>query len=272
LNSPKVSYSHCVLHRSQPKPWRFRVRIPETPVRFSLRLGVYLPSQVLQTDGRRCHAALASRMAGSVTNSRAPSLRGRYPASTLLRTRPTPSRLRPLSRVAGYTAYLAPPISRRDEEGFSSCLARPCHHAVDNHPAGVAHRISLFAMSHAAFAKTLPARPPGLKVSRPPLVRLRYGLVTRRHPYDGVVGRLQDPGFPTAILLPKLRGSDCYPGGTASHWTRQPSLDAQRLLCEPANFRSRSDPAVRERLRSGHEQSFATLPSVFETPRRARLH
>ena len=32
--------------------------------------------------------------------------------------------------VAGYTAYLAPAISGRDEEGFSSCLAHPCHHAV----------------------------------------------------------------------------------------------------------------------------------------------
>jgi len=32
------------------------------------------------------------------------------------------------------------------------------------------------------------------------------------------------------ILLPKLRGSDSYPGGTVSHRTRQPSLDAQRLL------------------------------------------
>jgi hypothetical protein len=30
------------------------------------------------------------------------------------------------------------------------------------------------------------------------------------------------------ILLPKLRGSDSYPGGTVSHRTRQPSLDAQR--------------------------------------------
>jgi len=29
------------------------------------------------------------------------------------------------------------------------------------------------------------------------------------------------------ILLPKLRGSDSYPGGTDSHRTRQPSLDAQ---------------------------------------------
>jgi hypothetical protein len=32
------------------------------------------------------------------------------------------------------------------------------------------------------------------------------------------------------ILLPKLRGSDSYPGGTVSHRTRQPSLDAQWLL------------------------------------------
>src|SRR5271169_2387196 len=32
------------------------------------------------------------------------------------------------------------------------------------------------------------------------------------------------------ILLPKLRGSDSYPGGTVSHRTRQPSLDAQRPL------------------------------------------
>jgi hypothetical protein len=66
-------------------------------------------------------------------------------------------------------------------------------------------------------------------LSRPPLVRLRYGLVTRRHPYDGVVGRLQNPGFPTATLLPQLRGSDFYLGGTVSHGTRQPSLVAQYL-------------------------------------------
>src|SRR5215831_19129874 len=50
----------------------------------------------------------------------------------------------------------------------------------------------VIAMVHAAFARSLIARPPGLKVSRPPLVRLRYGLVTRRHPSDGVVGRLQN--------------------------------------------------------------------------------
>src|ERR1700681_2215832 len=39
-----------------------------------------------------------------------------------------------LHDFAGYTAYLAPTISRRDEEGFSSCLACPCHRAVASTP------------------------------------------------------------------------------------------------------------------------------------------
>jgi hypothetical protein len=39
-----------------------------------------------------------------------------------------------LPGVAGYTAYLAPAISRRDEEGFSSCSACPCHRAVASTP------------------------------------------------------------------------------------------------------------------------------------------
>src|SRR6266480_235059 len=32
--------------------------------------------------------------------------------------------------LAGYTSYVAPPISRWDEDGFSSCLACPCLRAV----------------------------------------------------------------------------------------------------------------------------------------------
>jgi hypothetical protein len=39
-----------------------------------------------------------------------------------------------LPGFAGYTAYLAPTISRRDEEGFSSCLACPYHRAVASTP------------------------------------------------------------------------------------------------------------------------------------------
>jgi hypothetical protein len=66
----------------------------------SLRLDVYSPPQVLQIDGRICHRVLAFLVVGDFTNSRAPSLHGRYPASTLLRTHPSPSRLRSTSRLS----------------------------------------------------------------------------------------------------------------------------------------------------------------------------
>ncbi len=66
----------------------------------SLRLDVYSPPQVLQIDGRLCHLVLAFLVVGDFTNSRAPSLHGRYPASTLLRTHPSPSRLRSTSRLS----------------------------------------------------------------------------------------------------------------------------------------------------------------------------
>src|SRR5271169_5829011 len=35
-----------------------------------------------------------------------------------------------LPGCSGYTAYLVPAFSRREEEGFSSCVARPCHRAA----------------------------------------------------------------------------------------------------------------------------------------------
>ena len=40
----------------------------------------------------------------------------------------------PPGRASGYTAYFALAISRQDEEGFSSCSAHPCHHAVVTTP------------------------------------------------------------------------------------------------------------------------------------------
>ena len=93
-------------------------KAPETPRRFRLRLGVDPSSEVLQTDGRRCHPPLPSFPRRS-TYSRAPLLHGHYPASALVWAPPTPSRLRPppWGRCA---AYLGPPISRRGEEGLAS--------------------------------------------------------------------------------------------------------------------------------------------------------
>src|SRR5712691_3966366 len=76
------------------------VQAPEAPRRFSLRLDVYLSSQVLQCHGRLCHLAPASHIVERCTHSRVPLLGGRYPASLLLRTHPPPSRLPPLSRFS----------------------------------------------------------------------------------------------------------------------------------------------------------------------------
>ena len=60
-----------------------------------------------------------------------------------------------------YTIYLAPVISRRDEEGFSSCLACPCHRAVASTPPRSRCRVGQISAPHAAFALQLRARPSG---------------------------------------------------------------------------------------------------------------
>jgi hypothetical protein len=71
-------------------------------------------------------------------------LHGRCSASSLLWTPPTPSRLPPTSRCRRLYGFPAPPLSRRDEEGLSSCLACPCHRAVAlTPPEWVAASVSL---------------------------------------------------------------------------------------------------------------------------------
>src|SRR6202030_4194134 len=76
------------------------IQSPKPPGRFGLRLAVYPPPQVLQTNGRLCHFAPAFRVVGGSTdNSRVPLLGGHCSASSLLRTPPSPSPLRSISRV-----------------------------------------------------------------------------------------------------------------------------------------------------------------------------
>jgi hypothetical protein len=69
------------------------IQPPKPPCLIRLRLQVYLPSQVLQTDGRLCHPALASQCCQKIVNSMVPLLPGRYSGSSLIRTLPPPSRL-----------------------------------------------------------------------------------------------------------------------------------------------------------------------------------
>jgi hypothetical protein len=80
------------------------------------------------------------------------------------------------------------------------------------------------------------------------------------------------------ILLPKLRGSDSYPGGTDSHRTRQPSLDAQRPLpghniCDPLardvlpNARDSTASGAREATSALNGQPTLPLPEFLPTCR-----
>jgi len=69
------------------------IQPPKSPCFIRLRLKVYLPSQVLQTNGRFYHSVPTSQCCQKIINSGAPLLLGSYPRSTLIRTLPPPSRL-----------------------------------------------------------------------------------------------------------------------------------------------------------------------------------
>ena len=159
-----MSYSHRLLHLFQPKPFRFRARIsaPEPPGRFSLRLHLYPPLQVLQTHGRLCHLAPASHSSeelptgGSLCSTGIPPLHRSYGP-----LRP-PLIFRRFPGVSGYTTSLAPPFSRWDEEGFSSCFACPCPHAVAPTPPEWSAASASVRRPMRPSPARVQARPPGL--------------------------------------------------------------------------------------------------------------
>src|SRR5262249_31295584 len=106
------------------------IQAPEPPGRFSLRLHIYPPLQVLQTDGRCCHVAPASHSSENpqTVGPFCPPAIPPFPHSS--GPFPPPLIFSRFPGVAVYTTSLAPPVSRWDEEGFSSGSACPCAHAV----------------------------------------------------------------------------------------------------------------------------------------------
>src|SRR4029450_2921942 len=174
------------------------VPAPETPGRFSLRLGGYPPAQVWQTHGCLSHCTPASQVVEGVTNRRVPLLHGHYPASALLRTPPSPSRLRLISRWTGYTTYLASADFAAGRGGLLLLLSVSLSPCYRSHPAGVIRRGSQSATAPAAFAFPVAGSASGAAhLPGHPRVRLRYGLETRPHPVDEAVERLQKVGCPS---------------------------------------------------------------------------
>ena len=188
------------------------VQSPELPGRLSLRLDVYSPPQVLQIDGRLCHLVLAFLVVGDVTNSRAPSLHGRYPASTLLRTHPSPSRLRSTSRLSRLYDRPCSDDFSSGRGGLLQLLGMSLSPCCRFHPAEVLepHRSD--------FGSPCCLRPPvggsafGATHFRGHFcVHCCYGPVTRRLPTGDVVDRLQSLGFPPPCY-PNYGASDFCPG------------------------------------------------------------
>ncbi len=105
----------------------------------------------------------------ALPNSRAPSLHGHYPASSLLRARPPPSRLRPTSRVCRLYGLPGSADFATGRGGFLQLLDMSWSPCCRSHPAGEVRRASQLATNPAAFAPNPRARPPGFRFSGPPL-------------------------------------------------------------------------------------------------------
>ena len=121
-------------------------------------------------------------MVERITNSRAPSLCGHYSASSLLRTHPPPSHLRPPSRCFRLYGLPCSGNFSPGRGGLLQLLSAPLSPCRRYHPAAGLRRFSWFASNPAVFASDPKARPPELLISRLPHVRFRYSLVTRNHP------------------------------------------------------------------------------------------
>src|SRR6476646_4978925 len=118
---------------------------------------VYSPPQVLQINGRLCHLVLAFPYVGDIANGRATSLRGHYSASSLLRTQPPPSRLRPTSRFRRLYGLPCSDDFAPGRGGLLQLLSMSLSPCCRFHPAEVNIRIGQSSAAHAAFALQLKA-------------------------------------------------------------------------------------------------------------------
>jgi len=170
----------------------------------------------LQIDGRLCHLVLAFLMVVDFTNSRAPLLRSRYSASSLIRTHPPPSRLRSISRLGRLCDLPCSGDFAPGRGGLLQLLGMSLPPCCRFHPAEVKEPL------RSDFGSPCCLRPPvvgsafGVTHFRGHFcVHFHYGPVTRNLPRGDLVDRLQSLGFPPPCY-PNYGASDSYPGRSIS--------------------------------------------------------
>ena len=184
--------------------------------RIGLRLDLYPPSQVLQINGRLCHLVPTSRFVGGITNSRAPLLPRHYPGSSLLRTHPPPSRLQPISQCCWLLGLPFSSDFSLGRGGLLQLLSVSLSPCCRYHPAGVGQPSMPAFRCPCCLRPTVAGSAPGVSHFRGHLcVHFRYGLVTRCHPSDDIVDRLQNFGFPPPCY-PSYGAPGFYPGRSVS--------------------------------------------------------
>jgi hypothetical protein len=158
---------------------------------------------------------LPAMFSEALPNSRAPSLRGRYPASSLLRAHPPPSRRRPLSR--GNRLY-GLPSSAGFAAGRGGLLQLPdvsCVLCRRPHPAGGASSRQPECDVPCCLRARNRRSASEIVFRGYPCVHSRYGPATRSHPSDGSADGLQSFGC-LPPCHPSYGASGSCPGGTAS--------------------------------------------------------
>src|SRR6476660_7977596 len=110
------------------------------------------------------YLVLAFPYVGDIANGRAPSLSGHYSASSLLRTQPPPSRLRPTSRFRRLYGLPCSDDFAPGRRGLLQLLSLSLSPCCRFHPAEVNSRVGQSSAAHAAFALRLKARPSGILI------------------------------------------------------------------------------------------------------------
>ena len=164
-------------------PGRYRAS-PYSTVsnRISLRLDVDPSPQVLQIYGRLYHVVPASRCGSGMPTVGHLGSPGITPVHSYYVPIRHPLVFDPLPGVTGYRIYLAPGISARDEEGFSSCLVCPCQRAVATTPPEGSIRRPVWDQSYCLHPTDAGSTSGATHFRGHLCIHFRYGPLTRSPP------------------------------------------------------------------------------------------